>query len=153
MKKLVLMRHAQAHKGENDRDRGLTNEGRIDAELIAEKLLKENFKPDVIITSDARRARETAMIVADTIGIMDRLKTSDDLYEGGPREYMRAIDAIVAKNDSVLLVGHNPSISDAAALLCDGFTAHFSTSTALGMEFEGAIGEGRGKEAFLLTAK
>jgi phosphohistidine phosphatase len=153
MKTLVLMRHAKAEKSQKDRERGLTNEGRNEATLIAEKLAEAGIKPDIILTSDARRARETALIAGDMLGAMDQVKTSEALYEGGLRDYVKTIASIVVKYETALIVGHNPSISDAAAMLCDGFTSHFSTAAALGVEFDGAIREGSGKELFFFTAK
>jgi phosphohistidine phosphatase len=147
------MRHATAEKSANDRERGLTNAGRDEAAQIAEKLVKEGFKPDVILIGDARRVRETALIVGDVMGILDRVKTVNELYEGGLRDYIKAVDSIAAACETALVVGHNPSISDAAALLCDGFTDHFSNAAALGVEFSGAIGEGAGKRLFFLTTK
>ncbi|MDR0664665.1 MAG: histidine phosphatase family protein [Helicobacteraceae bacterium] len=153
MKTLVLMRHAKAEKGKNDRERALTNEGREEAIAIAEKLAENGCKPDIVLVSDARRARETALIVADILGALDRVKTEESLYEGESREYIRAIDSIALRCESALIIGHNPAISDAAAILCEYFTDIFSTAAALGMEFDVAVKMGTGKQLFFLSAK
>ncbi|MDR1912144.1 MAG: histidine phosphatase family protein [Helicobacteraceae bacterium] len=155
MKTLVLMRHAKAAKPltkANDRERGLTMDGRVQAEEIARALANENFKPDAILVSDAKRARETALIVADILGVFDRVKTAEKLYDGGAREYIRAIDAIASRVESALVIGHNPSISDAGALICDDFTEQFAPADALGIELDRTIGEGTGKRLFFLNA-
>jgi phosphohistidine phosphatase len=149
------MRHAKAEKGAKDRERGLTNEGREEARVVAEKLVEKGCKPDVVLVSDARRARETALIVADILGALDRIKTVENLYEGGSRDYIRAVDSIVTRCEHALIIGHNPAISDAAAVLCEDFIDIFSTAAALGMEFSAAIGAGMGtgKRLFFLNAK
>ncbi|MDR2639061.1 MAG: histidine phosphatase family protein, partial [Helicobacteraceae bacterium] len=103
MKTLALMRHAQAEKSHNDRERGLTNKGRDEAAQIVEKLVEAGIKPDIILVSDARRARETALIAGDIMGALDRIKTADALYEGGLRDYVKAIDAIAFKNETALV--------------------------------------------------
>jgi 2,3-bisphosphoglycerate-dependent phosphoglycerate mutase len=85
MTKLVLVRHGQAicnvERTIEGRAtcRGLSNLGRAQGKALAERLVKENFKPDVVVSSPIRRAAETATIITAAIGFDD--PTYDEAFE------------------------------------------------------------------------
>jgi len=63
-------------------DKGLTAKGREQADEAAQKARKSGFKPDVIVSSPLKRARETAEIIADATGYpADKIRTSDLVVE------------------------------------------------------------------------
>ncbi len=115
---LYLLRHA--HAGDSakwsgpDSERPLSPKGRRQAERLGAFLVERGFAPDAIITSPKVRARQTAEIVADAIGIAvsidDRLGESLDVDNIGDI-------AQRAGGSSVMLVGHDPDFSDLAAAL------------------------------------
>ena len=116
-KTLLLARHAQASKISisDDLTRVLTPKGKVQAKLIAQDLKNLNLIPELIIHSPANRSSETASI------IINDLKESpiDDLlfyglYDATVKEYKRIITKVPDTVDVLLLVGHNPILSELA---------------------------------------
>ena len=115
---LYLLRHAHAGNPSAwdgpDAQRPLSQKGRRQAERLGSFLADRAFAPDAIISSPKLRARQTAQIVADALGLAI---SSDDRLASG-----LDIDVIAALIDrfggtSVMLVGHDPDFSDLAAAL------------------------------------
>ena len=110
---LYLLRHAHAGSQENwqgpDSERPLSAKGRRQAELLGAFLAERAFSPDAIVTSPKVRARQTADLVADAIGIA----VSVDDRLAGPLELDEVSDICAkAGGDSVVLVGHDPELSE-----------------------------------------
>ena len=71
MKMIYIVRHARAHRkgiDSGDFNRKLTKEGQLDAYQIGRFLKSKNCLPDLLISSSADRAKETAEILANEIG-------------------------------------------------------------------------------------
>ena len=111
---LALLRHAHAGDPETwdrpDDLRPLSDKGRQQAERLGRLLAAAGFVPDAVLTSPRVRARETAEIVADRLGISvridPRLATFLDLA---------TVDAILDEAGTpvrAVLVGHDPDFSD-----------------------------------------
>lgn len=115
MKSLYIVRHARAHrKGLNSTDfaRRLSGEGMSDARQIGELLRSKNAIPDLIISSAANRAIETAEIIAEKIGYPDtQIEISEELYEIEIDDLLDILHHLDDQYDSVMLVGHNPPMS------------------------------------------
>jgi 2,3-bisphosphoglycerate-dependent phosphoglycerate mutase len=83
MTKLVLVRHGQAicnvERTIEGRAtcRGLSELGRAQGKALAERLVKENFKPDVVVSSPIRRAAETAQIITATMQSVEPIFDAD----------------------------------------------------------------------------
>jgi phosphohistidine phosphatase len=123
---LYLMRHAQAvepaKKGfEIDADRTLLPAGQARARAVAHGLQQLNRSFNIIVTSPYVRARQTAEIVAKVLEAEDRLIVSNHLAPTG-----RAADLIAELHrrysylDQVLLVGHEPYLTQLASKLITG---------------------------------
>ncbi len=114
MKKLVLIRHAEAEpetSSINDFDRKLTSAGKKDAAKMAAMLLNNTPVLEIIISSPAARALETAHIFAATFGF-DDVKTEPKIYEASAETLLCIINLFEDKYDVVHLVGHNPGVSN-----------------------------------------
>ena len=115
---LYLLRHAHAGNSAAwdgpDSERPLSPKGRRQAETLGAFLADRAFAPDAIVTSPMLRARQTAQIVADALGI----GVSVDERLGGPLDF-ELINMLVngVGGTSVVLVGHDPDFSDLAAAL------------------------------------
>lgn len=130
MKTLFLMRHAKSSwkdDGLADHERPLKKRGKKDIKLIAKVMKKNNFKPDLIITSSAVRAKDTADLMAEALEYKGKVIVSDDLYMGEPSDYMKVLKDIKDKYESVLIVGHNPGL-EAYLQIIDGKIESLSTS-------------------------
>jgi phosphohistidine phosphatase len=115
---LYLLRHA--HAGDSakwdgpDSERPLSPKGRRQAERLGAFLAERGFAPDAIVTSPKVRARQTAQLVADALGIA--IAVDDRL--GGPLDPDDVGDiAERAGGTSVVLVGHDPDFSELCAAL------------------------------------
>jgi phosphohistidine phosphatase len=115
---LYLLRHA--HAGDSakwdgpDSERPLSPKGRRQAERLGAFLAERGFAPDAIVTSPKVRARQTAQLVADALGIASAV---DDRL-GGPLDPDDVGDiAERAGGTSVVLVGHDPDFSELSAAL------------------------------------
>lgn len=119
MKHLTLVRHGQAEWKESaaaDFDRPLTRRGLAEALDMARRLRARDLPPPgLIMTSPARRAVETAEAIARESGLTARVvKRIATLYLASPAELADAIRATGPRVSHLLIVGHNPGISDFA---------------------------------------
>lgn len=122
MARLFLLRHAKAgwaEPGMRDFDRPLDRTGIEDAAATGVTMLEYDFRPELVICSTARRARETLDAVASNINLGRALFT-DGLYNTDAAGYVDIVrEAPLA--ETLLVVGHNPMIEDVAfALSGDG---------------------------------
>jgi phosphohistidine phosphatase len=115
---VYLMRHAHAGNPDewtgDDADRPLSPKGRRQAERLGRFLARNGFKPDAILTSPKVRAHQTAELMAAALGT--RIETDHRL--GMPID-IDLLSKIVAESggERVVLVGHDPDMSDLAAEL------------------------------------
>lgn len=113
MKTLLIMRHAKSswdQTGLTDWRRPLNQRGERDAPLMGQLLRAENLVPDLIITSDAERARRTAELVAAGSGYEQVLQITRRLYHAPPETYYEELAGLGDEIDRALVVGHNPGI-------------------------------------------
>jgi len=123
---LVLLRHAKAETpGETlDFDRKLTAVGEADADAAGAWLADEGLRPDLVICSPAARTRQTWHGVAVALAQADdseraapEVHYEAGLYEGGRTEVVDLLRAVSDDIKVVLIVGHNPTMSDVSILL------------------------------------
>jgi phosphohistidine phosphatase len=116
VKTLYLLRHAEADDGPLDRERGLTVRGRGHAESLGRWMSAEGILPARIISSSAKRAKATAEICSEIAGYQRRIRFDDGLYDAHGAAYIDIVTGLDNKYDSVMIVGHNPAVSDATAI-------------------------------------
>lgn len=68
--------------------------------------------PDVIITSDAVRARTTAQAVAEAAGYARNIVVAPSLYHAKPDDVLGVLNELQDEMHTVLIVGHNPGLED-----------------------------------------
>lgn len=124
MKRLILMRHAKAEQGNfetSDFNRKLADKGKIDANSAAKVLKTHLHKIDLIVTSSSKRTAKTAKIVAENFDIDKKeIVFVDELYEAETNVYIHVIRNLSDLDaNTVLLVGHNPTIGAMAAIMSD----------------------------------
>lgn len=122
MKRLVLVRHAQAAQGNlrgRDFDRPLDAYGERDAPEVAARLVVRGIRPQLIVSSAALRALATAraMAVEFSRPAVD-IETVAALYAASEATWVERIEMLPSDVDTALLVGHNPEISALAHALC-----------------------------------
>ncbi len=120
MKTLLILRHAKSswkNKALSDHDRPLNPRGQRDAPNVGKRLRSEDLIPDAILSSTAKRARQTAEAVAEESGCAGELQLSRELYGGGPEAYLEAIRSLPSLVDCALVIGHNPDLEELLEIL------------------------------------
>jgi len=115
MKTLLIMRHAKSSwddPGTRDHDRPLNRRGRKAAPRMGAWLVEQGLAPGRIVSSTARRALETAELVADAVGHEGALEAEAALYEAGAGAIRRVIASTPEPCSRLLVVGHNPGLAD-----------------------------------------
>ncbi|MBA3313754.1 MAG: histidine phosphatase family protein [Planctomycetota bacterium] len=121
MKTLLLMRHAKSSWGDEtlpDHERPLNDRGRRDAPAMGRRLAESSFVPDRILCSTARRARETAELVVESLGADRPLDVREGIYHATPAEILAAI-AESGDGDTLLVIGHNPGMGELVGRLTE----------------------------------
>ena len=140
MKRLILLRHAKS-SWSNDRladaDRPLTDRGERDAPRMGARLLERGIRPDLVLSSPAVRARSTARFVAGPLSYeAGDILLEPALYLATPEKIMEVVAAQLDSVDSLLVVGHNPGLTDLArALLPDFALEDLPTSGTVVIDF------------------
>jgi phosphohistidine phosphatase len=114
---LILWRHADAEDGVRDEERRLTAKGKEQAARMASWLKRQLPRDAVILVSRARRAQQTAQALGR------KFKTSEAVgLEATPQTVLEAADW-PRGTGTVLVVGHQPTLGQAAALALTGAPA------------------------------
>ena len=154
MRRLTLVRHAKSDWKDaslKDFDRPLSRRGLREAPAMAERLADEKVQVDLMITSPARRALETARFFAKALDYpLRRLKLEDHLYLARPSEILEVVRRVGKRVQHLMLFGHNPGLSDFAHKLTrDKELGDLPTCAVYSMELniaswaEAHYGEGR----------
>ena len=123
---LYILRHAIAEERDSvkypdDSRRPLTPKGIKRMQRVAEGMLSLGLSFDVIYTSPFARAKKTAQIVADAFGVHNKLRETETLAtDGDPKELIKLINSGKDEFESVLIVGHEPYLSELISLLLAG---------------------------------
>jgi phosphohistidine phosphatase len=120
VKRLTLMRHGNAQWKDPqmaDFDRPLNRRGNSEAEAMSRRLAELNLVPSILLTSSARRAQQTAAIVARELRVAPRrIRSEEALYLAGSEDIMRLIHSMGPRIPHVMIIGHNPGITEVANL-------------------------------------
>ncbi len=126
MKTILLLRHAKSDWSDPslvDFDRPLANRGLKDAPRMGDVLAGYNFVPDIIISSPARRAKQTAKHVAEACGYTKSIQWQESFYGATSDALISSLQQLNNRIDRPLLVGHNPTMEETVAeLLTDDGT-------------------------------
>lgn len=105
----------------NDAERTLTAEGERKLRGIIKWMQAMELSFDWILFSPYVRTRQTADLVARGLDARDRLKPADCLAPGGTtRQVVHALRHLAPAPKKVLLVGHEPGLSELVSLLVTG---------------------------------
>ena len=115
MKTLYLMRHAKSSWSDpalTDRERPLNPRGLRNAPEMGRRLAERGPLPQRVVSSPARRARDTARAVLEAAGVDTTLIEIDErLYFDGVGGWKSVVEACDEAVDCLLVVGHNPDFS------------------------------------------
>ena len=121
MRRLTLVRHAKSdwkNSDLKDFDRPLNRRGQKEAPQMAEQLAAQQVRVDLMLTSPAVRALETARVFAQALNYpARRLKSEERLYLAKPNDILEVVRAVGARVRHLMLFGHNPGLSEFAQAL------------------------------------
>ena len=121
MKRLTVMRHADARwkdAGTDDFARPLNRRGLAAAEAMAKRLLEVELVPDRLLASTARRAEQTADIVARELALSVRhVQREEGLYLASAADMLRLIQETGPRIAHLMVIAHNPGASDLIHML------------------------------------
>ena len=160
MKNLLVMRHAKSDWGKNlpDIERPLNKRGEKAAPIMGKELMKRNKTPDLLLSSPAKRALETAKKIIEAIDYQKELIIVKDFYFGYMEHIINSIKTIDNENNIAMIVGHNPLWEDLVAELSSksGFIT-MPTAAVASLMFEtddwSTITEQSGKLEWIITPK
>jgi len=121
VKRLLILRHAKSDWGDSsldDWERPLSRRGIKDAPRVGEMLRERSTLPDLIITSDAIRARSTAEAAAEAAGCDGQILLEPALYLATPAKIVEVLNSMADESaGTVMIVGHNPGLEGLIAQL------------------------------------
>ncbi len=120
MKTLLLLRHAKTSWDDatvSDDLRPLSESGKQNVYRMGKFLKNTKLIPNLIISSCAKRAKDTSTLLAESSGYNKNIDVSESLYETTAQEYIHVISEISNKINMVLLVGHNPILENLIELI------------------------------------
>jgi len=112
---IYFLRHASAGQSSlagNDEKRPIDKTGEQQSHDVGRALAALDLKLDDIISSPLTRAKQTAEIVAAELGHKDKIVTEDELRPEASYEEFEGLLARYGKNKAIMLVGHNPSMTE-----------------------------------------
>lgn len=140
MKTLTILRHAKSSWDSPslaDSERPLNKRGERDAPVMARRIQESGIRPSLILSSPAVRAWTTARIVAKALGYpLEFLQREKDLYLAS---LDRILDVIVAQDNgfnNLMIVGHNPGLTDFVNYLQPGLTSNLPTAGVVSVSIE-----------------
>lgn len=110
---LFVLRHGKASDDVlgRDFDRSLTEKGIGQAEKIGQWMSKHDLKPDLVVTSPAKRTLMTTEIVTEKLNVEpQKIHIASQLYAADLDALLKALASCPSNNRKVLMVGHNPSL-------------------------------------------
>lgn len=131
MKTLYLLRHAESNwddPGLRDFDRPLNARGREAATLVGRLIRQRRLPVDLIVSSPAERARQTAALVSESAGLPAEPVHDERIYEADASRLLEVVAQAAESADALMLVGHNPGMEELLALLT-GQGRHMATAT------------------------
>lgn len=118
MRRLLLLRHAKAEPhAADDHKRALIERGRKDSARLGRFLRDEVYLPDLVLSSDSRRTRQTLDIALPETGAKPQVQYLRELYLAEPEVIFSVIRRAADKAGVLMIVGHNPGLEQAALAL------------------------------------
>ena len=115
MKALLVVRHAKSSwddPARDDHERPLNKRGRRDGPRMGALLREYGLIPDVVISSDAVRARLTAEAMAEAARYTGEVLLDQRIYLASPADILSLLRTVRESADTVMIVGHNPGLEE-----------------------------------------
>ncbi len=139
MKRVVIVRHAKAvpYGYDDDYTRDLTDRGVTDANLVGKELKRMGVTPDIIVTSPASRALQTALIFAENLEYDKKeIVEFENIYHGLTTSgFLELIKKLPENAQTAFFFGHNPSFQYFVNNLLEKFFEDMPTCSTIAIDF------------------
>ena len=139
-KELLLIRHAKSDwsvSGQKDIDRELNSRGLYTAPKVGRWLAEKGRKPDAVYSSTASRARRTAELVIEQLGLdIASIQLDESIYEASPRTLLEFINKLKDADKFVTVFGHNPGFTYIAEYLTGAIVENIPTCGCVMIRFD-----------------
>lgn len=136
---LYLLRHAQSaerQSSQQDVERDLSTAGMKEAASIGHFLKKNNYHLDLIVSSAAKRAESTSIIIHGILNLSNEIKINEELYQASVRNLLEITNTFDEEFKNILLVGHNPYLSYFAEYLTKSEIGSMEPAGLVSIRFE-----------------
>lgn len=159
MKTLYLLRHAKSSWTDaslQDFERPLNDRGKEAAPLVGQYIREQKLRVDLLLSSPATRARQTAALVKESAGLNAELLYDERIYEADAVTLLEVVTQAGESAEALMLVGHNPGLEQLLKLLT-GEERRMQTAAlacvALDAEKWGKVRAGAGRLEWLVRSK
>jgi phosphohistidine phosphatase len=139
MKSLFIVRHAKSSWKDPrlmDHQRPLNKRGKKAGHKMGKRMKKKGIRPDAIVTSDARRAMDTAELLAQAMELpSDIIRLNPELYHAPPDGILDIIHHLPAGWSQVMVVGHNPGLTELANWFYPQYIENIPTAGIVELRF------------------
>lgn len=140
MKTLFILRHAKSSWKDPelaDHDRPLNKRGKRDVPEMGVRLKARGVLPDLVLCSDARRALDTGIPIAEKLGVPPfAIQREADFYHATDEAILKRIKSLDDRLQKVMVVGHNPGLTDLANRFLPQFLPNLPTAGVVELVFE-----------------
>jgi len=160
-KTLYLVRHAKSswkNPGLSDTERPLNKRGKHDAPLMGKTLRSKGESPQLLISSTAKRALNTAKLLAKEFSFpKEKIEISEILYMAGIQDFYEVIVKTDESINSIMLFSHNPGITDFVNMISGSDIENIPTSGTVRVDFDieswGEVIKTKGEIKFFIAPK
>ena len=140
-RRLVMIRHAKsswANPLQSDFERPLNDRGKSEAPEMGDKLKRLGVAPDLMISSSAKRTRQTAKKIANAIGYdPENIRWEEKLYHCIPSVFEELLYEMGSEVQTLVIVAHNPGITEFVNSLSPAFSIdNMPTCGMVGVTFD-----------------
>jgi phosphohistidine phosphatase len=140
MLSLYLTRHAKSSWDDprtDDLHRPLNDRGLRDGPLMAQRFVERAEPVDILMSSPAERAITTARMFAKALGLPDdRIRQNKEIYLAPHNALLRIVNLLPKGSTRVMLVGHNPGMSELVEYLGDSDIGEMPTCATVRLDFD-----------------
>jgi phosphohistidine phosphatase len=134
MKEVILLRHAKSSWKNpllRDIERPLNKDGITEALELTDWLKVHKINPHIVVCSTSARTYQTFLIANSQFEIKNsKLILEPTLYESTLKQYLNTIKKYFSSCSCLMIVGHNPVITELAAFIC-GYNKEILTGSLL----------------------
>ncbi len=134
MKTVSILRHAKSSWDNpllEDFDRPIISKGLKRTARICDFIKQQDIFPDIVVSSPALRAMQTAEIVIENLKIKSSVKTMDAFYPGHAKAFFNQLKQADDVYSHIMIIGHNPGLSEFACNILNSNEASWIPTSGL----------------------